>query len=199
MRSMFWSAVAQQRATQYSAAFFGKPHRYVLALWRLPIGILLVATIAGICFTSCSYHVSITNAALTACFVDAAQFRALLVGAILGTVFSIIIHKLSLTTGIIPSLNIAAGLIGFVAIKGWVSLLKFFRFDPHDFTPQVFFQPISISRERDLQTSRHGDCQTLRGRAALQPISIPTQHILLCCKHGLCLPLLLVHHYGRGL
>ncbi|EIE18748.1 OPT superfamily oligopeptide transporter [Coccomyxa subellipsoidea C-169] len=62
--------------------------------------------------------------------------RALFVGAILGTLFSIIIHKLSLTTGIIPSLNIAAGLIGFVAIKGWVSLLKFFRFDPHDFTPQ---------------------------------------------------------------
>ncbi len=66
-----------------------------------------------------------------------AQLRALFVGAILGTLFSIIIHKLSLTTGIIPSLNIAAGLIGFVAIKGWVSLLKFFRFDPHDFTPQV--------------------------------------------------------------
>ncbi|BDA49724.1 probable metal-nicotianamine transporter YSL6 [Coccomyxa sp. Obi] len=63
-------------------------------------------------------------------------FRSLLVGAMLGTVFSIIIHKLSLTTGIIPSLNIAAGLIGFVTIKGWVSVLKYLRFDPHDFTPQ---------------------------------------------------------------
>lgn len=167
-----------------------------MALWKLPIGVLLVAPIVGICFTSCSDRVSITNAALTACFVDAAQFRALLVGAILGTVFSIIIHKLSLTTGIIPSLNIAAGLIGFVAIKGWVSLLKFFRFDPHDFTPQVFFQPISISGERELQTSRHVDCQILRGRAALQPIS--TQHILLCCKHGLWLPLLLAHQLWAG-
>lgn len=74
---------------------------------------------------------------MAVCGGVATQFRALLVGAAIGTVFSIIIHKLSLTTGIIPSLNIAAGLIGFIAIKGWVTILKYFRFDPHDFTPQV--------------------------------------------------------------
>jgi len=72
--------------------------------------------------------------------VVAVQLRSLLVGAMIGTLFSIIIHKLSLTTGIIPSLNIAAGLIGFIAIKGWVTVLKYFGFNPHDFTPQVLAQ-----------------------------------------------------------
>jgi NhaP-type Na+/H+ and K+/H+ antiporter len=65
------------------------------------------------------------------------QFRAILIGAVLGAVFSIIIHKLSLTTGIIPSLNIAAGLLGFIFIKGWVGGLKLLNFTPHEFTPQV--------------------------------------------------------------
>jgi len=65
------------------------------------------------------------------------QMRALLVGAVIGTIFSIIILKLGLTTGIIPSLNIAAGLIGFIAIKGWVAALKYLGYSPHEFTPQV--------------------------------------------------------------
>ncbi|KAJ0779563.1 putative oligopeptide transporter, OPT superfamily [Helianthus annuus] len=39
--------------------------------------------------------------------------RAFVVSAILGVMFSFIVMKLNLTTGIIPSLNVAAGLLGF--------------------------------------------------------------------------------------
>lgn len=45
--------------------------------------------------------------------------RGLLVSALLGTLFCIITHKLNLTVGVIPSLNVAAGLLGFFFIKSW--------------------------------------------------------------------------------
>ena len=63
--------------------------------------------------------------------------RALVAGGAIGALLSIIIHKLSLTTGIIPSFNIAAGLLGFIALRGWTSILTKLNFTPHPFTPQV--------------------------------------------------------------
>ncbi|XP_065043977.1 probable metal-nicotianamine transporter YSL6 isoform X2 [Musa acuminata AAA Group] len=45
--------------------------------------------------------------------------RGLLVSAVLGALFCIITHKLNLTVGVIPSLNVAAGLLGFFFIKSW--------------------------------------------------------------------------------
>jgi hypothetical protein len=87
----------------------------------------------------------------------AVQFRALLVGAVVGAIFTIIIHKLSLTTGIIPSFNIAAGLLGFIFIKGWVSFLKLFKFTPHDFTPQVRWGP-HIARPAHCRYLRRACC-----------------------------------------
>ena len=65
------------------------------------------------------------------------QFRALLTAAVLGTIFSIIVHKLNLTTGIVPSLNIAAGLLGFIFLRSWTLLLKSCGIKPHEFTPQA--------------------------------------------------------------
>jgi uncharacterized oligopeptide transporter (OPT) family protein len=38
-------------------------------------------------------------------------------------VFNFIVCKLNLTTGVIPSLNVAAGLLGFAILKFWTSLL----------------------------------------------------------------------------
>lgn len=49
--------------------------------------------------------------------------RGLLVSALLGTLFCIITHKLNLTVGIIPSLNVAAGLLGFFFIKSWTGFV----------------------------------------------------------------------------
>ncbi|KAF3777347.1 putative metal-nicotianamine transporter [Nymphaea thermarum] len=50
-------------------------------------------------------------------------FRAFAVSFVLGAMFSVIVMKLNLTTGIIPSLNVAAGLLGFFFIKTWTKLL----------------------------------------------------------------------------
>uniref|UniRef100_A0A7N0V7H5 Metal-nicotianamine transporter YSL7 n=1 Tax=Kalanchoe fedtschenkoi TaxID=63787 RepID=A0A7N0V7H5_KALFE len=49
--------------------------------------------------------------------------RAMVVSMLLGTLFTLIIMKLNLTTGIIPSLNVSAGLLGFFFIKMWTKIL----------------------------------------------------------------------------
>lgn len=51
-------------------------------------------------------------------------FRAFVVSFILSILFSFIVMKLNLTTGIIPSLNVSAGLLGFFFVKTWTKLLQ---------------------------------------------------------------------------
>ncbi|KAG9141953.1 hypothetical protein Leryth_009303 [Lithospermum erythrorhizon] len=62
--------------------------------------------------------------------------RGLVVSAILGSLFCIITHKLNLTVGIIPSLNVAAGLLGFFFVKSWTALLSKMGFFTKPFTKQ---------------------------------------------------------------
>ncbi|KAL6533499.1 putative metal-nicotianamine transporter ysl6 [Orobanche minor] len=62
--------------------------------------------------------------------------RGLLVSAILGTLFCIITHKLNLTVGIIPSLNVAAGLLGFFFVKSWTGFMSKLGFSVQPFTRQ---------------------------------------------------------------
>ncbi|GMI88657.1 YELLOW STRIPE like 7 [Hibiscus trionum] len=50
--------------------------------------------------------------------------RALGVSFVLSVLFSFIVMKLNLTTGIIPSLNVSAGLLGFFFVKTWTKLLQ---------------------------------------------------------------------------
>ncbi|KAG2573470.1 hypothetical protein PVAP13_7KG255000 [Panicum virgatum] len=50
--------------------------------------------------------------------------RALAVSLLLAVVFSLIVMKLSLTTGIIPSLNVSAGLLGFFFLRVWTAPAK---------------------------------------------------------------------------
>ncbi|KAL4597287.1 hypothetical protein ACB092_12G222800 [Castanea dentata] len=49
--------------------------------------------------------------------------RAFVVSFVLSILFSIIVMKLNLTIGIIPSLNVSAGLLGFFFVKTWTKLL----------------------------------------------------------------------------
>ncbi|KAE8698485.1 putative metal-nicotianamine transporter YSL5 [Hibiscus syriacus] len=49
--------------------------------------------------------------------------RAMVTSLILSLVFNFIVCKLNLTTGVIPSLNVAAGLLGFAVIKAWTTTL----------------------------------------------------------------------------
>jgi len=50
--------------------------------------------------------------------------RAFVVSFVLSILFTVIVMKLNLTTGIIPSLNISAGLLGFFFIKTWTKFLE---------------------------------------------------------------------------
>ncbi|KAG6400681.1 hypothetical protein SASPL_137523 [Salvia splendens] len=62
--------------------------------------------------------------------------RGLVVSAVLGALFCIITHKLNLTVGIIPSLNVAAGLLGFFSVKSWTGFLTKLGFSTKPFTRQ---------------------------------------------------------------
>ncbi|QCD96746.1 probable metal-nicotianamine transporter YSL6 [Vigna unguiculata] len=62
--------------------------------------------------------------------------RGLVVSAVLGALFCIITHKLNLTVGIIPSLNVAAGLLGFFFVKTWTGFLTKVGFFTKPFTKQ---------------------------------------------------------------
>lgn len=67
---------------------------------------------------------------------DQITIRGLVVSALLGCLFCIITHKLNLTVGIIPSLNVSAGLLGFFFVKSWTGLLSKFGFSVTPFTRQ---------------------------------------------------------------
>lgn len=62
--------------------------------------------------------------------------RALVVSMILGSTFSIIVHRLNLTVGVIPSLNVPAGLLGFFLVKTWVTVLTKCGISSKPFTRQ---------------------------------------------------------------
>ena len=62
--------------------------------------------------------------------------RAFVVSAALGVMFTFIVMKLNLTTGIIPSLNVAAGLLGFFFVKTWTKALEQCGWLKHPFTRQ---------------------------------------------------------------
>ncbi|KAK4754517.1 hypothetical protein SAY87_002621 [Trapa incisa] len=50
--------------------------------------------------------------------------RSMVTGLVLSIIFNFIVCKLNLTTGVIPSLNVAAGLLGFAMVKGWTTILQ---------------------------------------------------------------------------
>ncbi|XP_050218602.1 probable metal-nicotianamine transporter YSL7 isoform X1 [Mercurialis annua] len=63
--------------------------------------------------------------------------RAFVVSFVLSILFSFIVMKLNLTTGIIPSLNVSAGLLGFFFLKMWTALVSKIGFvNPQPFTRQ---------------------------------------------------------------
>ncbi|KAF3322303.1 putative metal-nicotianamine transporter YSL5 [Carex littledalei] len=63
-------------------------------------------------------------------------FRAFFVAFFLAVLFSVIVMKLSLTTGIIPSLNVAAGLLGFFFTRMWTVTLEKWGMLKQPFTRQ---------------------------------------------------------------
>jgi uncharacterized oligopeptide transporter (OPT) family protein len=49
--------------------------------------------------------------------------RGLVAALLIGFVYTVIILKLALTTGIIPTLNVSAALLAFLALRGWTRVL----------------------------------------------------------------------------
>ncbi|KAM0831363.1 hypothetical protein ACQ4PT_065598 [Festuca glaucescens] len=67
---------------------------------------------------------------------DQITVRGIVVSAILGVLFCLITHKLNLTVGIIPSLNVAAGLLGYFLVCTWTAALARFGIVSKPFTKQ---------------------------------------------------------------
>ncbi|XP_061358194.1 metal-nicotianamine transporter YSL3 isoform X2 [Gastrolobium bilobum] len=49
--------------------------------------------------------------------------RGIIASFIIGIIYSVIVMKLNLTTGLVPNLNVSAALLGFVFIRTWTKLL----------------------------------------------------------------------------
>ncbi|KAK9925646.1 hypothetical protein M0R45_022917 [Rubus argutus] len=62
--------------------------------------------------------------------------RAFAISCALSVLFSVIVMKLNLTTGIIPSLNVSAGLLGFFLVSTWTKILTKCGFIAQPFTRQ---------------------------------------------------------------
>lgn len=62
--------------------------------------------------------------------------RAFVVSFVLSILFTFIVMKLNLTTGIIPSLSVSAGLLGFFFVKTWTTLLDKSGYLKQPFTRQ---------------------------------------------------------------
>ena len=62
--------------------------------------------------------------------------RSLVFGTLLGVLFAVITNKLNLTAGIIPSLGMAATLLGYFAMNGWARVVRACGFECAPFTQQ---------------------------------------------------------------
>ncbi|KAA8533562.1 hypothetical protein F0562_031004 [Nyssa sinensis] len=50
--------------------------------------------------------------------------RGIIASGVIGLIYSVIVMKLSLTTGLVPNLNVSAALLAFVFIRTWTKLLQ---------------------------------------------------------------------------
>ncbi|KAJ4951580.1 hypothetical protein NE237_028412 [Protea cynaroides] len=62
--------------------------------------------------------------------------RGVIASLLIGSLYSIILMKLVLTTGVVPNLNVSAALLAFVLIRGWTKVLQKFGFVTPPFTRQ---------------------------------------------------------------
>ncbi|CAA0817096.1 Metal-nicotianamine transporter YSL3 [Striga hermonthica] len=62
--------------------------------------------------------------------------RGIVASLLIGIIYSIIVMKLNLTTGLVPNLNVSAALVAFVLIRTWTELLQRAKFVTAPFTRQ---------------------------------------------------------------
>jgi hypothetical protein len=49
--------------------------------------------------------------------------RGLVAAALIGSMYTVIVMKLNLTTGFVPTMNVSAALLAFLALRGWTAAL----------------------------------------------------------------------------
>lgn len=62
--------------------------------------------------------------------------RGLIASLLIGIIYSVIVMKLNLTTGLVPNLNVSAALLAFVFVRSWTKLLQRAGFVSTPFTRQ---------------------------------------------------------------
>lgn len=62
--------------------------------------------------------------------------RGMVASLAVGAMYSVIVMKLALTTGLIPTLNVSAALIAFVVLRGWTQALARLGVATRPFTRQ---------------------------------------------------------------
>ncbi|XP_022723011.1 metal-nicotianamine transporter YSL3-like [Durio zibethinus] len=62
--------------------------------------------------------------------------RGLIASLLIGIIYSVIVMKLNLTTGLVPNLNVSAALLAFVFVRSWTKLLQKAGFVSTPFTRQ---------------------------------------------------------------
>lgn len=62
--------------------------------------------------------------------------RGLVASFLIGIIYSVIVMKLNLTTGLVPNLNVSAALLGFVFIRAWTKVLAKAKIVSTPFTRQ---------------------------------------------------------------
>ena len=62
--------------------------------------------------------------------------RGLITSVLIGIIYSVIVMKLNLTTGLVPNLNVSAALLAFVFVRSWTKLLQKAGFVSTPFTRQ---------------------------------------------------------------
>lgn len=63
-------------------------------------------------------------------------FRGIIASIMIGIIYSVIVMKLNLTTGLVPNLNVSAALLAFVFIQTWTKLLQKANFASAPFSRQ---------------------------------------------------------------
>lgn len=62
--------------------------------------------------------------------------RRIVASLVIGVIYSVIVMKLNLTTGLVPNLNVSAALLAFVFIRTWTKLIQKAGFVTSPFTRQ---------------------------------------------------------------
>ncbi|KAK3154774.1 hypothetical protein QOZ80_2BG0194930 [Eleusine coracana subsp. coracana] len=62
--------------------------------------------------------------------------RGMVTALFVGFIFTVIVMKIALTTGLVPTLNVSAALLVFLTLRGWTRLLEHLGFQHRPFTRQ---------------------------------------------------------------